>query len=69
MIMKKIVAISGILMMLFFASATYANSCPGSDGCSINATTLAFLKAQGVTDTQILMANKYLAAQAAKMTK
>jgi hypothetical protein len=69
MMSKKLIVITGFLMMLSFTSATYANSCPSSVGCQINATTLAFLKAHGVTDTQILMANKYLAAQAAKITK
>ena len=69
MFRKKLIAMSSLLIMLSFASAIYANSCPGGDGCPINATTVAFLKARGVTDTQMIMANKYIAAQAAKMTK
>jgi hypothetical protein len=69
MIMKNIVAISSFLIMLSLASVTYANSCPGSDRCLINATTAVFLKAHGVIDTQLIMANKYIAAQLEKMTK
>jgi hypothetical protein len=69
MMRKKLSAMSSLLMMLFFVSATYASSCPGNAGCPINATTVAFLKAHGVTDTQMVMANKYIEANASKMTK
>jgi hypothetical protein len=65
---RKLIAMSSFLIITF-ASTTYANSCPGSDSCPINATTVAFLKARGVTDTQLVMANKYLEGQAAKITK
>jgi hypothetical protein len=69
MMRKKLIAMSSFLIMLSFASTTYANSCPGSDGCPINTTTVAFLKARGVTNTQMIMANKYLEGRAVKMTK
>jgi hypothetical protein len=69
MMKKNLIVITGFLMMLTFASTTYANTCPGNDGGPINATTVAFLKAHGVTDTQMIMANKYIQAQLAKMTK
>jgi hypothetical protein len=55
--------------MLFFASLTFAKDCPENNSCPINATTVAFLKAHGVTDTQLVMANKYIEDHAVKVTK
>lgn len=60
MLRKKLIAVSSFLIMLSFASVTYANSCPGSEGCPINATTLTGLKAIGVPNSEILMASQYL---------
>ena len=66
---KMLVATTGLLMMLAFASMTYANSCPGSSDCPINAFVLSALKAQGVSNTQINMASQYLETQGKNFVK
>lgn len=68
MFRKNLIIVGGFLA-LSFAGIAYAGSCPGSDGCPIDAKLFTALKARGVPTSEIVQANQYLENYAAKLTK